>query len=920
MEQGVRFIPHVLVALRSECTRAAHWPRALDALGEFGVRCVSRDMKPLSVRTYLFVLLSALMALPVLLLGREGANRVGSEVRAWSDQALQTEAADTGLELENELVACLHELSVLAAHIESTDGIRSEGAAALMRRHWLSSGRFAGMYLADLNADLIARANEPEWGAQHGNYADRDYFHALIETGEAVVSRVQLGHVLSVPSVQLAAPVRDANGELEGFVEGSLGLGSVEKMLERRAPSVGGSRLVILDANRRVVGDSAGAGEALLRDVTGVSAFVASSIPHSAEDERGLLVRAASAPLHGPLQGWQAVVVKARADIDAAADAARSRTWLATAVALLLALSLSAMVAHWVGKRLAGLASAVSAIGRGEFWRRPQPRGAFEPREVGVLVSELDAMIVSLEKQHEHLEALVRERTSELATVNERLEMLVSALEKAGDGVEITNPQGKYVYVNPAMERITGYEREELLGRSPALLRTGQHDEAFYKRIERACDEGRVFHGSFAGRKKDGTRFDQEVTVWPVHDEAGKLTHVVGLRRDVSDRKKTEHALRVSERMASIGTLAAGVAHEINNPLTYLLLSLRQIERQIAQHAEGLPTAFKQAVGKASEYATEGAERVQAIVQDLRAFSRADDTSVRFVDLNVVLDSALRMVGNDVRHRARLERSRGETPGVLANPARLSQVFLNLLVNAVQALDEESLLGNVISVRTGTSREGWATVSISDTGAGISQEHLDQIFDPFFTTKPVGKGTGLGLSLCHSVVEGLGGRIDVSSRLGEGTTFRVQLPPAVKSSEPRLATDPCRPKLATKCRLLVVDDDPAVAEAVGDAIAHHDVTIADSGERALQLCEGVEFDVVLCDVMMPGMSGTELFAELSRRQPPYAQRFVFMTGGTFSDSIRALVESRDIPCLMKPLSAEELEAAIAGRLEQTNAA
>ncbi len=877
-------------------------------------------MRPISVRTYLFVVLSVLTALPVLLLGRDGANRVAAEMRAWSDQALTTEAVEVKLELERELAARLHELKLLAAQVEATDGVRSQQATRMVQRHSAASGHFDEMYLADINGELVDRAkNEPSQLRSSPNYAEREYYLALIETGEATVSKVQLGRRRGVPSVQLVAPIRDAGGELEGFVEGSLSLDLAGTMLQRRARSVDGTRLVILDGSSRVVGDSRSS-DGLLRDVADVAAFAPysalSAAPRTAADEEARPVRAATATLDAPLSGWRAVVLESQAHIDVAAEAARARTWMGTLAALGLALLLSATVAHWAGRRLSGLASSVSAIGRGEFFRRPQPWRRFEPREIGVLVRELDAMVASLEKRHEDCEALVADRTQELASVNERLEMLVSALEKAGDGVEITDPRGRYVYVNPAIERITGYTRQELLGKSPKMLRTGLHDEAFYKRIERACEEGRVFHDSFAGRRKDGSHFDQEVTVWPVHDEQGTLTHVVGLRRDITERKKTEHALRVSERMASIGTLAAGVAHEINNPLTYLLLSLRQIQRQLFRNADSLPQEFTDTVGKASEYALEGAERVQAIVQDLRSFSRVDDVTVRFVDPNIVLDSALRMVGNDVRHRAKLDRTRGATPGVMANPARLSQVFLNLLVNALQALgDVVGERKNVICVRTGTTEDGNVFVTIADTGAGIAPEHLDRIFDPFFTTKAVGKGTGLGLSLCHSVVQGMGGKIEVSSQVGQGTSFRVILPAAVKSTQPVAATEPYRQKVAPASRVLVIDDDPAVADAVADALERHHVTVVNSAGEALESCQATSFDVLLCDVMMPGMSGTELFAELTRRAPRYSRRVIFMTGGTFSDSTRLLVESRSIPCLVKPLSTEELEAAIAERLE-----
>jgi len=228
--------------------------------------------------------------------------------------------------------------------------------------------------------------------------------------------------------------------------------------------------------------------------------------------------------------------------------------------------------------------------------------------------------------------------------------------------------------------------------------------------------------------------------------------------------------LLVSERMASIGMLAAGVAHEINNPLTSLLTNLELLSIKLSR----LPTELQYAVADARE----AANRVRLIAQDLRILSRPSNDHERLgpVDIRCVLDSALRIAGSEIRNRAPLVKELSDVPPVEGDDARLGQVFLNLLMNAAQAIPEGRAEGNEIRITTRVHDQHMVAVEIRDTGSGIAPEHLERIFDPFFTTKPPDIGTGLGLSICHRIVSGHGGRILVESVLGKGTVFRALLP------------------------------------------------------------------------------------------------------------------------------------------------
>ena len=248
------------------------------------------------------------------------------------------------------------------------------------------------------------------------------------------------------------------------------------------------------------------------------------------------------------------------------------------------------------------------------------------------------------------------------------------------------------------------------------------------------------------------------------------------LARDVTRRRALEAQLQLADRLAAVGTIATGVAHEINNPLAYVLANLDFLERVLDGGLQGDDIAEARTILAETR---DGAERLRAIVRDLKAFAHDDDTLAE-VDVHAVLDAACRMAGTELRHRATVERRYGALPSVLANEGRLGQVFLNLLVNAAHAFDEKPgpSDANRVVLRTSLAADGSAIVEVEDNGPGIDEQALEHIFDPFFTTKDVGVGTGLGLFLVRSTVEDLGGRLSVDTALGRGTTFRVSLPPA----------------------------------------------------------------------------------------------------------------------------------------------
>jgi nitrogen-specific signal transduction histidine kinase/ActR/RegA family two-component response regulator len=381
--------------------------------------------------------------------------------------------------------------------------------------------------------------------------------------------------------------------------------------------------------------------------------------------------------------------------------------------------------------------------------------------------------------------------------------------------------------------------------------------------------------------------------------------------RDVTERHKIEADRAIlTDRMASMGRLAAGVGHEINNPLAYTIGNLdwlaQMLHSNLDQPAE-LPVAE---LLETVESSREGLGRIRVIVRDLQTLARADEETKVALDVEQLLEQSIQIAANEVKHRARLVRRYGAAPRVRGNVARLSQVFLNLLLNAVQAIPEGRAADNVIQVAI-FGQDGHAVIEISDSGVGIAPDHLERIFDLFFTTKEVGAGTGLGLSICQGIVEQHGGTIAVRSQLGEGTTFAVTLPgyvaPATAAAEPAAP-----PQISFRARVLVIDDEPAINRMVQrHAGKAHQVTTTTTARDALaHLARGDHYDVILCDLMMPDQTGMDVYEQICRDHPALARCVVFMTGGAFTERAEAFLASVANSILSKPFSSVELSQAI----------
>jgi signal transduction histidine kinase/ActR/RegA family two-component response regulator len=375
------------------------------------------------------------------------------------------------------------------------------------------------------------------------------------------------------------------------------------------------------------------------------------------------------------------------------------------------------------------------------------------------------------------------------------------------------------------------------------------------------------------------------------------------LRRTISSVTNLQDQLARSEHMASLGLMAAGVAHEINNPLSYILSNLSfAAERAIDQESR---LALREAL--------EGAGRVRDIVRDLKTLSRMEsEEDLKPVDVRNAVDAALKLSFDDVRHRARVQRHFSEVPHVLGNETRLVQVMLNLVTNAAQSIAPGSPDDNQITLEVKLAEtEGEVEVVVTDTGVGISEDHLPKVFEPFFTTKPAGEGTGLGLSICHRLIHAMGGRIQVTSEEGHGSRFSVFLAIAPSKLDADAPLSEAAPGTHRRLRLLVVDDEVLVARAVRRVFdKEFRVDVALDGQVALEKLRKADYDVVLCDVMMPGISGLDVYRQVRSENEALARRFVFATGGLFSQELSDSVKRLSNMIIEKPFDPAELRRVI----------
>jgi PAS domain S-box-containing protein len=488
--------------------------------------------------------------------------------------------------------------------------------------------------------------------------------------------------------------------------------------------------------------------------------------------------------------------------------------------------------------------------------------------------------------------------------------LLMTAIEQSADGIVITDAKGTIQYVNPAFSRVSGYSREEALGKNPRILKSGKQDEAYYRKLWTTILGGEIWQDEIINRRSDGSLYPEQMTITPVRDQRGEITHFIAIKAEVTERKRLEQQLRQAQKMEAVGRLAGGVAHDFNNLLTIIsgYGGLLLEHPGTVEPLRGYVNEIKNASGRAA-----------SLTRQLLAFSRQQVLAPRVLGLNAVVANIEKMLKRLIGEDIDLVTILGESLWpVKADPGQLEQVLLNLAVNARDAMPN----GGVLTIETAnvemdsTSAQThfplppgrYVLLAISDTGIGMDAETQARIFDPFFTTKEKGKGTGLGLAMVYGIVKQSGGYIWVYSEVGKGTTFKIYLPRTeeeVEESGP--GRSGFKAQLGTETLLLVEDED-AVRVLVRNVLREKGYRIleASRGEEALELAGqyGGPIDLLVTDVVMPQMNGRELARRLADLLPQikvlyisgYADNAVWYQGGL--DSGGAF--------LQKPFSPEAL--------------
>jgi PAS domain S-box-containing protein len=528
-------------------------------------------------------------------------------------------------------------------------------------------------------------------------------------------------------------------------------------------------------------------------------------------------------------------------------------------------------------------------------------------KEVGFISSTLQifASRAAGELERRQADAQIREQAALLDVTHE--------------AIQVKDLDGSILLWNKGAERTYGWMSDEVVGRKAAgwLYK----DPTEFQIAQAEVLEKGEWEGEIIKRTRDG----RDLTVasrWTlVRDAAGNPKAILSIDADITGKKALETQLMVSDRMASVGTLAAGVAHEINNPLAAVMGNLdyiadslgRMSSDEMASMTPGMRDAWiRDEIKTPLDEAVEAAQRVRFIVRDLKIFSHSPNDAARGpLNVETIMESSLRMAWNEIRHRANLVKRYGRVPEVEGNEARLGQVFLNLVVNAAQSLPTGQAEQNEIGVTTRVEGEH-VIIEVSDTGAGIPPQIIGRIFDAFFTTKAVGVGTGLGLAICQRIVTDMGGTLTVESELGKGTTFRVSVPIARKKERDIVAPTAQLAVTARRGRILVVDDEELVLRSVRRILSQeHDVLAMISATDALALCAGGEkFDLILCDLMMPDMTGMDLHRELMLVAPEQADRMIFITGGAFTEKARAFLSETPKEHIDKPFYSANLRALV----------
>jgi len=495
----------------------------------------------------------------------------------------------------------------------------------------------------------------------------------------------------------------------------------------------------------------------------------------------------------------------------------------------------------------------------------------------------------------------------------ERLLHLATALEHAAEGILITEIDGTITHANPACEKIFGYTREELRGKNTRILRGGNQNKEFYRAVWGILSAGKIWSGQMSSKMKDGGIREVEVTISPIKDDQGRMTHFVSVTRDITNEIQMEKELRQAQKMEAIGTLAGGIAHDFNNILAAIM---GYTELATIQAPEESP------VHQNLERVIVSTKRAKDLVRQILTFSRQTDQEIQPVQMKIIVKEALKMLRATLPSTIEFKfEILAESDSVFADPTQIHQILMNLCTNASHAMES----GGILTVRLDEYQVddenidffpeltpgSFIRLIVKDTGCGIEAENIDRIFEPFFTTKEPGKGTGMGLAMIHGVVNGCGGAVRVKSEVGKGTEFHVLLPKYEGDQTPTEESIPDK-MIPGKESVLFVDDEKALVAMAEEGLkrmGYHVHMETDSQVALKVFSENPQaFDLVITDLTMPRMTGIELSRALLEIRPDIP---IILYSGLLGEISPEEIEAVGIRAfLSKPLMLKQLSLAI----------
>jgi len=522
--------------------------------------------------------------------------------------------------------------------------------------------------------------------------------------------------------------------------------------------------------------------------------------------------------------------------------------------------------------------------------------GDFTEDDEGVLMAVASDAAVAIQKVQE----------------TEELERFKSIIESAFDVIMITDKEGDIIYVNPAFENVTGYNYKEVVGGNDNLLKSGIHDDGFYRDMWDVILSGKPWKGEFVNRKKNGELYNTSAIVFPLFSDNGEISNFVSIHRDISEEKKLYEQLLRAQKMEAIGTLAGGIAHDFNNILTAIMGYAELLGEKIQDNPDLL---------KAVNIIMNSAKKGTSFTGKILSVTRREKLELKVLNLNTVIEETLEMlqrsISKDIRIRLKLQ---GDLPDVKVDPVQIEQVIMNLAINARDAMPEGGTL-MIETARVGKengaangldSDNGFVRLTVSDTGRGISKEMQSKIFDPFFTTKEQGRGTGLGLYIVHSVVSNHGGYINLYTEPEKGTRFNIYLPVFEGKAEEEIPLT--NEDLRGSGTVLVIDDEDVIRELAMDLLEPlgYNVLTACDGNEGIGIFrkKKKEVSVVILDMIMPGMNGSEVFQRLMNIDPEVK---VLLCSGYSHEGmagIRELLKSGVRGFIQKPFTKKTMAKAL----------